>query len=102
MIELKVQRGGFCLHHKWFFAKPATGDCLRAVQYFQTQHHRPVPGFVRQPFTTLMIDLTQEAAALLQSFEKTTRYEVRRASSEDIAFTCESNLMQFLDAYNSF
>jgi hypothetical protein len=45
-----------------------------------------VDGAVYYPFSTLLIDLTQEPDALLARMSKTTRNEIRRASGDGLSF----------------
>jgi hypothetical protein len=66
-----------------------------------------VHGTVCYPFSTLLIDLTQEPDALLAGMSKTTRNEVRRAAKDNLVFEFNAHpdngwLSDFFEFYAEF
>lgn len=102
MIDIQMRGGILCSWQKWFYAAPLPADGLKAVQYLQSRAQVALPGFVREPFPTRLLDLRKGADAVLQCYAKNTRYEIRRARAEGVSFELESDLAKFLDFYNSF
>lgn len=89
----------------WFDDEPT--DEKVDVMLFR-QRSSPIAGTQCSPFHTILINLTQEADDVLASFEKDTRYEIRRAATKD-SFVCRhwdketSNVLsQFIGFYNQF
>jgi hypothetical protein len=102
MIDIQFRRGRAYLWQKWFHLKPSARDSVRAVHYVQARGRDGVPGFIRQPFLTPLVDLSKGEDALLESYAKNTRYEIRRAKAEGIKATIEDNLANFVKFYNRF
>ena len=65
----------------------------------------PTPGVRHAPYRTIVLDLRTPLDALLGRVERDTRYEIRRASKENIAlnagFPCAPDLLErFCDAHD--
>jgi len=102
MIETVVRRGGFvAIRSKWFSPRPAIADGIGLVRYVQSSWTRPCPGFVRQAFSTKLIDLSQNEEEIFAQFGKNTQYKIRRAEREGVSCGFDVAPKEFADFYNS-
>ena len=88
--------------HRWFHETPAAKDACRLAFYYHCASTRNLPGFIRVPKFTKTIDLTQTEEEITAGYNKSTRYEVRRAEREDIEFAVGAEQEEFLQFYNGF
>jgi len=100
MIEMTVPGRMLTVHNKWFYPRPSLADGVRAVCYRQSQWTRPCAGFVRQPFSTSVIDLSRTAEEIFTGFGKTTRNEIHRAEREGLSCDFEVSAAEFVEFYN--
>ena len=101
MIEtMDGRRRMLMVRSKWFCARPAIVDSIRLVRYVQSSWTRPYPGFVREAFSTKLIDLSQSEGEIFTQFHKNTQYKIRRAEREGIACDFDVALGEFVDFYN--
>lgn len=88
--------------HHWFHQTPASRDACRLAFYYHCSATRHVPGFVRVPKFTKVIDLTQSEEQITAGYNKSTRYEVRRAERENLEFAVGAEQDEFCRFYNEF
>ncbi|CAA9231058.1 MAG: hypothetical protein AVDCRST_MAG76-1243 [uncultured Acidimicrobiales bacterium] len=90
----------------WFGEPVGEADDLDILLHVQCDE--PVDHTRSEPFQTLMIDLERTPDELLASFDKTTRYEVRRALGRDEVKTSwesevtRKSLQRFVTDYDAF
>jgi hypothetical protein len=101
MIETMVRRGRFLtIRTKWFCPRPALVDSIRLVRYLQSSWTRPWPGFVREPFSTKLIDLSRGEDEIFARFGRSTQYKIRRAEREGLSCDFDMTTDEFVDFYN--
>lgn len=88
--------------HKWFYPAPEPGDARRFVLHYHCQRVGPVPGFRREPKFTKLIDLRPPEEAIFDGFGKNTKHKVKRALTEGMRFSLETDPNKLRDAYNEF
>jgi lipid II:glycine glycyltransferase (peptidoglycan interpeptide bridge formation enzyme) len=101
MLEIQVRRGPLSYRQKWFYSAPVVSDALTAVQYRQAKSCNRIPGFVRKPYHTLLIDLSRDEQALWQGLKKQTRYEIGLAKRAGVSFVVEDDPTEFVTVYNA-
>jgi lipid II:glycine glycyltransferase (peptidoglycan interpeptide bridge formation enzyme) len=78
-------------------------DTVMLSYYYHCACTEKIPGFSREPKFTKLLDITQTEDELLAGFNKTTRYEVRRADQKDeLEFGFVEDWQSFRDYYNQF
>ena len=88
--------------HKWFCPAPEPGDARKLVLHYHCAQLGKIPGFHRQPKFTKLIDLRQSEDELFNEFGKNTKHKVKRALSEGMRFSPETNPDNLLKTYNEF
>lgn len=83
-------------------APPKAVDIVR----YQSRPEK-VRGTICYPFSTILVDLTQEPDALMAQLSKTTRNEVRRAAKEELTFEFSAQpdrswIADFFDFFSEF
>jgi hypothetical protein len=101
MLEIQVRKGPLSYRQKWFCSAPVVSDALTAVQYLQAKSCKRIPGFVREPYHTLLIDLSRDEQALWQGLKKQTRYQIGRAKRAGVSFVVEHDPTEFVTIYNA-
>jgi hypothetical protein len=101
MLEIQVRKGPVSYRQKWFYAAPVVSDALAAVHYLQAKSCKRIPGFVRQPYHTLLIDLSRDEQVLWQGVKKHTRYQIGRAKRAGVSFAIEDDPAEFIAIYNA-
>lgn len=77
---IRIRGKGASYGEVWFDEEPAAPlpDILIC-----RQRSRPWPGAPCKPFTTLLLDLTRDEAALFSGLGKDNQYKIRRAAAKD-------------------
>jgi hypothetical protein len=101
MLEIQVRRGPLSYRQKWFCSAPVVSDALSAVHYLQAKSCKPIPGFVRESYHTLLVDLSRDEQALWQGLKKHTRYQIGRAKRGGVSFVVEDDPTEFVTIYNA-
>jgi hypothetical protein len=99
-MTLTIRRGPLMVE-KWFSPTLRPRDALGFVVYRQTARERGMFGFVRSPFHTIHVDLTQDAEDIFGAFSKVTRNEVRKAQRSGIT-TEAADVDDFAAFFNAF
>ena len=102
MLTLKKQRFGISYDYIWFAQQPSTKNALRRVVYMQCPNSGSAPGYLRQLFYTMMIDLQQEPEAILSATSRSTSYQIKRAIREGVTLEPVTDLAEFVSFYNEF
>jgi len=103
MVELHFRKMGILkITVNWFGSKPCTWDWLRGKLYRQSHCLQRAPGYIRQPFYTMLIDLRRDMDEIFQDFHKSTKYQVQRAEREGVLFSIVEDPESFTEFYNAF
>lgn len=89
-------------HHRWFADSPQPADIGRLAFYYHCRRTANLPGFIRTPKYTKLIDLTRGEEHITAGFNKSTRYEVRRAVRENLTVGTVEDAAVFSEFYNGF
>src|SRR5437899_704267 len=97
MIEIRTRRGPLSYRTKWFHPRPRAQDALGPVQYIQSPCLAWRPGFLKESFFTILIDLRLTEDQLFSGCRENTRYEMRRAEREGVACDPAGDSAEFLE-----
>ena len=99
-MPLKIKRQ--FITEKWFYNKPSLMDIVKPIQYVQSQEESLF--FIKiMDFYTLKVNLLKSEEDILKNFSKNTKYEIRRASKENIKmFKLDIDMKQYIKYYSSF
>lgn len=103
MLHFKLQSGRarfLKIHHFWFSRKPKFFDLFKFSLYFHSQSKSQLFGFRQKPKFTILVDISLPDEDILKAASETTRYEVRRASRDNIRAEREKSLNTFCDFSN--
>lgn len=101
-----ARAGGLLRWGEVWFGEAVDGEDVDVLEHIQASD--PPGGVHCEPFPSLLIDLDQPDGAILGGFEKTTRYEVRRALGKDGVQTAwlpdvgDDDLGSFVADYDRF
>lgn len=104
MFEIRTRRLLFRKRFIWFAPRAADiGDC-DAVFYLATDAGAEAadPGFACSPTPTFLLDLTQDADALMGALKRTCRQNVRLAEKAGITIRINSDHAAFEALYRDF
>jgi hypothetical protein len=102
MIRFKTKALGFLpVRMIWFAPKPQKKLSLYSF-YKQSACCENLPGYIRKPFFTKVIDLTAPLTEIEKGIEKQTIYEYNRGMKEGVTTMLEPDLSQFVIFYNLF
>ena len=73
---------------------------LNSGEYLYRQETDNCWGFVKQDNYTKFIELTKSSDEILDQFNKTTKYQIRRAIRQGAEFEIESDTNVFINFYN--
>jgi hypothetical protein len=100
MTTLYRRKYGIPYQIVWYDAAPKSALWPLRI-YYQSPCVEPRPGLVRKVFHTLLIDLTQDEAALSAGMHGTTRTQIRQA--EKLGIVCGPSTAEvFLPFFNDF
>jgi hypothetical protein len=99
MLTLDTEVGPFSGRSKWFCDRPSLADSVRLVSYMQSAHSRGCFGFVRVPFQTMIVDLSQTEDQIFARMSKSVQYKVRRAKREGVVCKFDEDVGRFLAFY---
>lgn len=103
LIVKTPTKRGINLEISWFCEDK---ELIRKKRLFsihkQTTISETIPGLQRVHFPTKHIDLDQDPAIILKSFDKNTVYEVKRAERESVTFRLLDNIPEFVHFFNDF
>lgn len=102
MIVVKKRRSGIAYKYVWFAHKPVPLSGFGLAIYAQCKHDRPVPGFVRRPFCTKIVDLRACEADLLKNMSRRGAEDVKRAKREGVTLRIIDDAEEFLPFFNAF
>lgn len=88
--------------HRWFADSPQPADIGRLAYYYHCRRTAHLPGFTRTPKFTKLIDLSQGEEHISSGFNKSTRYELRRAERENLTVSTVDDSTTFAEFYNGF
>lgn len=88
--------------HRWFHDSPQASDIGRMAYYYHCRSTEDFVGFTRSPKFTKLIDLTNGEEGISAGFNKSTRYELRRAERENLEVSTVTNPETFIEFYNGF
>ena len=86
----------------WFAKSLNCINALGLYEYFYCQETDNCWGFVKQDNYTKLIELTKSSDEILNQFNKTTQYQIRRAIRQGAGFEIESDTNVFINFYNGF
>jgi hypothetical protein len=89
-------------YHRWFTESPQPADISRLAFYYHCRRLDHLAGFTRTPKFTKLIDLTCGEEGISAGFNKSTRYELRRAERENLALGTVNDPAVFADFYDGF
>jgi hypothetical protein len=102
-IQLKLNHARHLkAYHRWFAESPQPADISRLAFYYHCRRRTQLPGFLRVPKYTKLIDLTRGEDAVSSGFNKSTRYELRRAEKENFTFALVTDPDAFAEFYDQF
>ncbi len=85
----------------WFSEKPRPGYFSLTI-YKQTKFSQYIKGLYKTDFYSKIIDLTRPIEDINSEIDKTTLYEIRRATKDGSVFNISSNINEFVMFYNDF
>jgi lipid II:glycine glycyltransferase (peptidoglycan interpeptide bridge formation enzyme) len=85
-----------------FCDRPDPRRAIGLTAYLHTRSGERTIGYVRQPSTTKVVDLTRSETELMRGCNESTAYEIRRAERDGVAFDLEQDRDRFLAMYNAF
>lgn len=102
MLAIRRKKYFLTYSQYWFAKEPIPNSfwqivCLR--QYLGIC--KPLL-FIRQPFYTLLLDLTKSEEELVSLMAKNTWYEIKRAARDELIWKDAIPLQEFLNFYNKF
>ena len=101
MIQLLIKRT--IEFKKIYFAQSPTLRVGLNCEFLQTAETRSKFGFKKVPKFTKTIDLTKELEEIFNSFDKRTKYEIKRAEKENYEFLPNyPDLDHYVEFYNDF
>jgi hypothetical protein len=89
-------------YHRWFSDSPQPADICRLAFYYHCRRKAHLPGFIRSAKFTKLIDLSRGEEHITAGFNKSTRYELRRAERENLSLATVSDMDAFADFYDGF
>jgi lipid II:glycine glycyltransferase (peptidoglycan interpeptide bridge formation enzyme) len=98
MITLRLKKHT----EKWFSNDILISDMFKLIIYKQSNLIEKKIGFIKEPFYTFVIDLTQNIDDIFSKIKKNTKYEINRASREGVKFEIHNDIEYFIDYYNKF
>jgi len=102
-LEIIKRNGFFKTKEIWFADYPYDVGGVARVVFHDCKNKADVPGFDREDFTTLVIDLTQDLDAIWKNMEqKSCRYFVNRALREGIKVRLNMDYQEFYEINRSF
>lgn len=96
-----VPRGRFGYWEKRFAPRPLLRDAVGPVHYLNCPDLGTVPGFLRQPAYTILVDLFQTPEQLQSAFRANTRNEIGRAAREGTTVRVNSEYQTFFTMYEA-
>jgi lipid II:glycine glycyltransferase (peptidoglycan interpeptide bridge formation enzyme) len=102
MISITFQKNHFKRTHIFFAKRPKISHSIGFYDYFRCESLNNIFGFKRNDSYTKLIDLTKSPDEILNHFNKTTRYQVKRAIQQEAKFSIEPDSNVFVDFYNDF
>ena len=87
---------------KWFAKDILSSDIFKLTIYKQSNLVENKIGFIKEPFYTFVVDLTQNIDDIFSNIKKNTKYEIKRASRDGIKFELHNSIEYFVDYYNKF
>ena len=88
--------------HKWFYPEPEPGDARKLVLHYHCTRLGKLAGFRREPKFTKLIDLRVNEDEIFNGFGKNTRHKVKRALTEGMRFSPETDADNLMRIYNEF
>lgn len=70
--------------------------------YYQCKIYRRLLGMISEKFHTKIIDLTANEGDLYNSFDKGTKYDIRRSQVDGVIITEKYDIEQIITFYNNF
>ncbi|MDF1586063.1 hypothetical protein [Marinimicrococcus flavescens] len=86
----------------WFREAPPRAGWLGLAEFKQCTKTAPRLGYVRRPFSTLLVDLGQTPEQLMAGFKPRTRSFVRQAERLGAVAGVERDRAYFIRTYNAF
>jgi len=102
MITVRRKRFFLTYTQYWFAKEPVPDSFWKIVALRQYLGNRKPLLFIRQPFYTLLLDLTRPEEELISLIAKNTWYEIRRAERDELIWKDAIPPHEFLDFYNRF
>jgi lipid II:glycine glycyltransferase (peptidoglycan interpeptide bridge formation enzyme) len=102
MIIFSLKKFIFKYKIIWFSKLPNQFSAMSFLEYRQCKSVAPALGFFRVPFQTLHIDLKKVSLEILNDFDKSTKYEIKRAMRDNVQFSVNDSHEYFINFYNEF
>jgi hypothetical protein len=102
MTEIKRKKHGLAYEQKWFARQATSRDALALVAYFQFQGKLPPKPFIRQRFTTIVVDLNRNPEEIMADMQKNVRYKIRRAENDALCWETGFDERQFVTFHQAF
>jgi hypothetical protein len=102
MITVRRRSAGLPYSQKWFARATSPADALRVVAYYQYLGEGRPLFLIRQPFTTMHIDLAQDPDAITAGMHRNVRAEIRRADGDGVSWEAGFDHSDFARFHSSF
>ena len=102
MISIEFHKNHLKRTHIFFAKRPKISHLIGFYDYFRCESRNNILGFKRNDSYTKLIDLTKSPDEIFNHFNKTTRYQIKRAIREKAKFSIEPDINAFVDFYNDF
>jgi hypothetical protein len=102
-VEILTRRYGFRLKQIWLSDEPHDVSGCASVRFLNCKGNVELPGFRREEFATLVIDLRQDLDVLWRNMDpKSCRNPINRATREGIQVRPSQDFRQFYELNRSF
>ena len=103
MLEISRKRYVFRVKEIWFSEYPFEVNDCDVVRFSECRNKVDLGGFTCRPFTTSIIDLTEDLEKIRRSMSKSScRYAIKRAERDGVIVEINRNYREFQEINTSF
>ncbi|MCD6239311.1 MAG: GNAT family N-acetyltransferase [Thermotogae bacterium] len=103
MLEIERKIYIFKTKQIWFADYPFNVNGYDSVSFHACKNKVDIKGFIREEFTTLIIDLTQDLDVIWKNMSKSScRYAINRAQRDGVKIKLNQNYEEFYEIVHSF
>lgn len=102
MLEIERNFLGMKRKDIWFSDRPFDVEGYQGVMFYSARDKVELPGFARQDFSTIVIDLAQSPEALLKGVDKWERKKINKARNNGVKVLVDEHHAEFFALYRAF